>query len=322
LVLHGQPLGALVVGHAEADSLDDEDVMFLDLVGSLLTAHVARAKAEDAVRQEREYMAALLDSSSALTLTMNDRGVVTRSNRACLTMSGLRHDEVVGKPFWLSLCVPTEARLAEASFAQLSAEVAAVEFEGTLLTTDGERKYIGWRLCFVVDPRGQAPVIVATGIDMTRQRLAEQEARQAISAAESARLLVDELRTMSPNASAPAQSAVQTSGPSAPEKHPGRRGADRRTSQRKLFPYRQQVAPYENGIIPPRSSFTLARCWDISAGGISFLFDEPPRFKSLVVVLGGPGNEVLMSAEIVRLTEISEQDAKGVLVGCRFTGKL
>jgi PAS domain S-box-containing protein len=325
LVLHDQPLGVLVAGQNAPNYYDDEDLAFLQLVGTILTAHVARAKAEEAIRYEREYVEALLDSTSALTITLDSHGVITRANRACLTVAGLRSNQVVGQPFWLTLCVPSEARLAEASFTQLSPEVSAVEFESTLLTTDRERRFIGWRMCYLIDPREQVPVTVATGVDMTRQRHAEQEARQAIVAAETARRLIEELQSIQSGIAPPRDPAVenpQRPQSSDPNDHDPAKRVNRRTSQRKLFPYRQQIAPYDNGIIPPRSKFDQVRCWDISAGGISFLLEEPPKFKTLVVVLGSGAGEVLMAADVVRVNELDQDDVTGYLVGCRFKGKL
>jgi hypothetical protein len=194
--------------------------------------------------------------------------------------------------------------------------VSAIEFESALLVADGGRRCISWRLCFMSNA-GRLPLIVATGVDVTRQREAEQDASQAIVAAEAAKRLIEELRTVQlrsgePRSSPPADAIGDRM----------QSGAEKRTSQRKLFPYRQLVAAYEKGIVPPRDRFQLVRCWDISAGGISFLFDDRPPFRSLVVVLGGAGGEVLMSAEIVRVSELKEDENRGFLVGCRFTGKL
>jgi PAS domain S-box-containing protein len=318
LALHHQPLGAIFVGHAEPGYYDEEDLLFLELVGGLLTANIARAKAEEAVRFEREYSAALLDGNSALTATLDSQGSITRVNRACLELIGQPGRLLVGRPFWASLCVPTEARLAEASFAQLNEDVSAIEFECGLMAADGSRRYISWRLCFVPGS-GQSSMTIATGVDMTKQREAEQDARQAIVAAEAARKLVEELRAL-PVRGGDARPAPLNDANG--DRASAKSGADRRTSERKLFPYRQLVAPYEAGIIPPRDRFQSIRCWDISAGGISFLFDDRPSCRSLVVVLGGANGEVLMSAEIVRITELDEDDARGFLVGCRFSGKL
>jgi PAS domain S-box-containing protein len=318
LLLHNQRLGALVVGHAEAGFYDEEDLLFLELIGGLLTAHISRAKAEATVRIEREYSAALLDGITALTVVLTSKGEISSVNRTCLELTGQKRHQLVQQPFWSSLCVPTEARLAEASFGQLNADVAAIEFESALLDADGDRRFISWRLCYLANPE-RVPVIVATGVDMTKQREAEQNARQAISAAEAAKKLVEELRAVqSRGGDSPAAAGAEAMRNRSPEKT----GAEKRTSQRKLFPYRQLVAPYEAGVIPPRDQFKPIRCWDISAGGISFLFDEQPEFRSLVVVLGGASGEVLMSAEIVRLTELDEDENRGFLAGCRFTGKL
>lgn len=321
LSLNDQPLGALVVGHAGAGYYDDEDLLFLELIGSLLVAHVARARAEDAVRKERAYASALLDGNSALAVVLSPEGVVTRTNRACQLATGLRNEQLLGRCFWNSLCIPTEARLVEGTFAQLNSEVTAIEFESTLMAPDGERRFMNWRLTQLIDsPRSQA-VVVATGVDITGQRHAEQQARQAVVAAEAARRLVEELRSVIPPGSSPSP-ATGSAASESPSSRPAPCGAERRTSDRKLFPYRQLVAPYISGIVPARDKFESVRCWDISAGGISFLLDVRPTFQTLVVVLGGPNGETLMSADIVRVTELDEDDAKGFLLGCRFTGKL
>ena len=94
-----------------------------------------------------------------------------------------------------------------------------------------------------------------------------------------------------------------------------------RTSPRRDFPYRQKIAPLNGGQRPTWDDFFEVRCSDLSAGGISILCEEPPRFNELVVALGRPPSLMHLAAKVVYVREAVRDAQVMYQVGCRFIGR-
>lgn len=99
-------------------------------------------------------------------------------------------------------------------------------------------------------------------------------------------------------------------------------GPERRTSARRSFAFRQQVAPYHGGSLPGRASFREVECQDISSTGFSFLSTQLPDFDSLVVALGVPPRLTYLQAQIVNRFPIADSAAPLYRIGCRFAGQV
>lgn len=99
-------------------------------------------------------------------------------------------------------------------------------------------------------------------------------------------------------------------------------GAERRTSARRPFAFRQQVAPYHGGSLPGRASFREVECQDISPTGFSFLSTQLPDFDLLVVALGVPPRLTYLQAQIVNRFPVADSSAPLYRIGCRFAGQV
>ena len=97
-------------------------------------------------------------------------------------------------------------------------------------------------------------------------------------------------------------------------------GSDRRISSRRLFDYRQNVAPYHGGVLPGKASFREVDCQDISSTGFSFLSSQLPDFDSIVVALGVAPHLVYVQAHIVNRFQVADGPAPLYRIGCRFVG--
>jgi len=97
--------------------------------------------------------------------------------------------------------------------------------------------------------------------------------------------------------------------------------AERRSRERRAYPYKQRIAEVRGGVLPGRDQFREIQCNDIAAGGFSFLCSELPASKTVVVELGTPPKASYLMAEVAHSTRF-EQDGKRVyMVGCSYVGR-
>ncbi len=99
-------------------------------------------------------------------------------------------------------------------------------------------------------------------------------------------------------------------------------GSSNRASQRRVFQYRQRIAPMVGSSKPSEKDFIEVDCCDISAGGIAFYLDRAPEFTRVVVALGRPPALTYFAAEVVRHVEKVNDGRRVYLVGCRFVGRV
>lgn len=85
----------------------------------------------------------------------------------------------------------------------------------------------------------------------------------------------------------------------------------------------QSIAPYEGGgKLPDDGAYRQVLCHDLSARGISFLFDEPPDFQLMVVRLGKPADIRYMVARVVNILTVGDKQRPQYRVGCSFVERL
>ncbi|MBN1399607.1 MAG: GAF domain-containing protein, partial [Anaerolineae bacterium] len=126
---------------------------------------------------ERDFVSAVLDTANALVLVLDREGRITRFNRACERLTGYTFAEVRGVPFWELFLIPEEIEEVKATFGQLRAGQFPNQRENYWVTRDGARRLITWSNTAILDAQGMVEHIVATGIDVTKARQAEQQMR-------------------------------------------------------------------------------------------------------------------------------------------------
>jgi hypothetical protein len=121
--------------------------------------------------------------------------------------------------------------------------------------------------------------------------------------------------------------------------------ADRRSKRRNPFRTVQKIAGWDGEHFPAGDAFFDTRCYDLNAGGFSFLSPNEPPFDRLVAAFGKPPQQIFIAAEVRHLVPVLvhasgtierlEGDAAAasssagqtpgqpmVLVGCRFLRRL
>jgi len=133
-----------------------------------------RKEAEEALRWERNFVSAVLDTAGALVIVLDRDGRIIRFNRACEETSGYKFKEVRDKPFWDLLILPEERELVSGRFTNLITTAEGNRGENYWIRKDGDKRLISWANTTLKDDAGEVEYVVATGIDITEARAAEE----------------------------------------------------------------------------------------------------------------------------------------------------
>ena len=126
----------------------------------------------DELQQERNFIAAVLDTVGALVIVLDHTGQIVRFNKTCEQVSGYLASEVQGQAIWEVLSLEKKAAV-EAVFQHLT-QGQASRHENSWLCKDGTRKLISWTNTLLQDETGAVDYVIGTGIDVTEQRQTEQ----------------------------------------------------------------------------------------------------------------------------------------------------
>ncbi len=127
----------------------------------------------EALRSERDFIATIMDAVQSLIVVLDRHGRIARFNLACEQMTGLALAQVQGTPFWKALVAPEEAAVVKARFARIGRGEVPSRIETQCLTGEGELRLVSWSNTILVDEDGDLEFVIATGLDVTEQRLAE-----------------------------------------------------------------------------------------------------------------------------------------------------
>ena len=128
-----------------------------------------RKQMEAALREESDFISAVLQTAGALVVVLDESGQVVRFNRTCEQVSGYAAEEIVGKPFW-GLLPPEEVAAVQSVFEQLRAGRLPSHFENCWLTKAGQRRLISWSNTVLTKPDGTVKHIIGTGLDITERK--------------------------------------------------------------------------------------------------------------------------------------------------------
>lgn len=135
-------------------------------------------RAENALREERDFSAAVLDTAGALVVVLDTAGRVQRFNRACAALTGYAEQEVLGQPVW-SLIPPEDLAGVREEWSRLNSGTPKSRHENHWLARDGTRRLITWSNTSLLGTDGEVLSIIGTGLDITEQRRAENELRDS-----------------------------------------------------------------------------------------------------------------------------------------------
>jgi diguanylate cyclase (GGDEF)-like protein/PAS domain S-box-containing protein len=133
-------------------------------------------QAEDALKKERDFNNAVLDTEGALVMVLDREGRILRFNRACETVTGYSVQEEKGKHFW---DIFDDVALNRARVERQLAGYYPSSYDSYWPTRSGERLCVSWTNTVLLDDDRNVEYIIATGIDVTERRKAETELQDA-----------------------------------------------------------------------------------------------------------------------------------------------
>ena len=139
----------------------------------------ARQRIESALIVERNFVSTVLDTVDALVVVFDTAGRIVRFNRACEAASGYDFPTMVGRYVWDKLIPRADVPSAIEHFERLRAEGRPITFENQWIRRDSSLRRIAWSASPLLDEQGQITFIIATGIDVTVQRVAEATLRES-----------------------------------------------------------------------------------------------------------------------------------------------
>lgn len=133
---------------------------------------------QEALRNERNFISAILDAAKdLLVVVLNREGRIVQFNRVCQQLSGYSVEEVKDRRPWDFLVPRDEAAAVEKSFNEVLAGTPN-QIENHWVTRDGRRLLIGWSNSPAMVDSAVGSVI-ASGIDHTQRAEAQQRVQES-----------------------------------------------------------------------------------------------------------------------------------------------
>jgi two-component system CheB/CheR fusion protein len=182
----------VVVAFTEVTQLKNLEAELRRLAGALeervakrtseLAAEVHdREDADAKLLAERNFVSEVLATMPALVMVTDRDGLVVRFNRACEEASGRSFEQVRGKSVFDLLLRPENVEEVRRIFAELAAGGGPSRTQSAWKRPDGSRRLIAWSNDVLRDGTGRVEYIIRTGIDITDQHHAEDDARQRLA---------------------------------------------------------------------------------------------------------------------------------------------
>jgi two-component system CheB/CheR fusion protein len=135
-----------------------------------------RKRAWRQVREERNFVSAVLDTIGALVVVLDPEGQIVRFNEECQAVTGYTAEDVKGENLVDLLVPPAEQTEVRSILEALRCgTVAQSQHENHWRTRDGEDRLIRWSNTVLRSEDGRIEHLIGTGIDVTRRRQLERE---------------------------------------------------------------------------------------------------------------------------------------------------
>ncbi|HEV2578165.1 MAG TPA: PAS domain S-box protein [Acidobacteriaceae bacterium] len=189
----GVAIGCVLVLDSSARKLTGQQLEALESLANLVTTRLelarrvrdisqssrVRQRVESALTVERNFVSAVLDTVGALVVVFDTAGRIVRFNRACEIISRYQSSDLIGKFAWERLIPKDEIPEYVDNFQRIINGQFPTTYENYWLSADGVRRRISWSATAMLDSHGQVAFVIATGIDVTVQRVAETAIRES-----------------------------------------------------------------------------------------------------------------------------------------------
>ena len=178
-----EPVALKAVHQGAADYLIRSQIYDTVLIRSIKHAvEVKRAldfkdQMERALKWERDFSAALIDTAGCLFIVLDTRGRIVRFNHMCEAVSGYTSQDVSGKRLWDCVIPDEEKPEFKEEFARWITGVHPAGYESHWEARDESRHLITWSSTLLKDEKGQVEFVICTGIEITEHKAATEAMR-------------------------------------------------------------------------------------------------------------------------------------------------
>jgi PAS domain S-box-containing protein len=132
-------------------------------------------RVEEALKQERDLNDAIINTVGAMIVVLDREGGIVRFNHTCEQVTGYTFEEVIGLPAFQYIYPPDQRDFFQCLIREHLADFPGA-YESDLIAKDGTRRSILWSNT-VIESQGEAAYLIATGIDITKRKQAEEQAQ-------------------------------------------------------------------------------------------------------------------------------------------------
>jgi PAS domain S-box-containing protein/diguanylate cyclase (GGDEF)-like protein len=131
----------------------------------------------EALRSERNRLSAVVETAGALVLLTDADGRILMFNRACEQALGWTAAEAIGRHCWEIVPQGGDPEATRGLFAALIEDRQVQPVSGEWTARDGRNRFILWNSTVMRRPDGSIDYVLATGMDITELRGAEERLR-------------------------------------------------------------------------------------------------------------------------------------------------
>lgn len=127
---------------------------------------------------DNRLASAILETIGAVVCVMDMNGRIVLFNKAAQNLTDYAEEEVINKYPWDLFIIPEESDGVRNVFSELTLGHFPNQYINYWLTKSGDKRLISWSNTALANENGKLAYIIATGIDITEQRLAENKIAQ------------------------------------------------------------------------------------------------------------------------------------------------
>jgi len=152
-------------------------------VGAVITGReiTERKKIETELKAERDFSSAIIDVAQAMVIVFDTKGTIIRFNRASEKVTGFSEQEAVGRnlfDLFMGSLGGESIQQGKKIFAEMLGGTQTIYYESHWQKKDGSPLTITWSATSLLDDHQRVQYIIATGIDVTGQRVAEEALKE------------------------------------------------------------------------------------------------------------------------------------------------
>ncbi len=137
-----------------------------------------RKKFEHSLDEERNFSSTVLDTVGVIIMVCNPEGRIVRLNRRHRDLIGYLEEELYGKYYYQYLVRSEDVKSNMNMLRELKVNKGRLDYEGIWKTKSNQERLISWSNTVILSKSNEVNYIVFTGIDVTEQRQAEDDARR------------------------------------------------------------------------------------------------------------------------------------------------